>query len=71
MHKRLNSRRSIPAVNRLLEEVLNTVDLPRPVIVDLVRKEIAELRDTTINVVSVRVHRGLKKLGSILGKPHA
>ena len=45
MHKRLNSRRSIPAVNRLLEEVLNTVDLPRPVIVDLVRKEIAELRD--------------------------
>ena len=45
MHKRINSRRSIPAVNRLLEEILNTVDLPRPVIVDLVRKEIAHLRD--------------------------
>lgn len=45
MHKRINSRRSIPAVNRLLEEVLNTVDLPRPVIVDLVRMEIAQLRD--------------------------
>ena len=47
MRKRVTtrSRRSIPAVNKLLEEVLNAVDLPRPVIVDLVRRELSKLRE--------------------------
>ncbi|MEY2481334.1 MAG: L-seryl-tRNA(Ser) seleniumtransferase [Verrucomicrobiota bacterium] len=39
------SRRSIPAVSKLLEKVLNSVELPRPVIVDLVRREVSKLRD--------------------------
>ena len=37
------SRRAIPAVNTILES-LGHVDLPRPLIVDLVRRELAQIR---------------------------
>ena len=37
------SRRAIPAVNAVLES-LGPVDLPRPLILDLVRRELAEIR---------------------------
>jgi L-seryl-tRNA(Ser) seleniumtransferase len=37
------SRRSIPAVHAILDS-LGTVDLPRPIIVDLVRQELAQVR---------------------------
>jgi L-seryl-tRNA(Ser) seleniumtransferase len=38
-------RRSIPAVNKVLE-ALDQVDLPRPVVVNLVRRELGALRET-------------------------
>ena len=40
---RSRSRRAIPAVTRILE-ALGKVDLPRPLIVDLVRKDLSKLR---------------------------
>ncbi len=45
MHDKLKtlSRRKIPAVNRVLD-VLGDYDLPRPLIVDLVRRELSRLR---------------------------
>ncbi len=45
MHDRIKSRaqRQIPAVNRILD-ALGHRDLPRPVIVDLVRRKLAEIR---------------------------
>src|SRR5881296_3427754 len=45
MHDRIKSRgrRQIPAVNRILD-ALGHSDLPRPVIVDLVRRKLAEIR---------------------------
>src|SRR5438128_8463061 len=45
MHDRvkLRARRQIPAVNRILDAV-GHCDLPRPVIVDLVRRKLAEIR---------------------------
>src|SRR4030095_4390458 len=45
MHDKLKtlSRRKIPAVNRVLD-VLGHYDLPRPLIVDLVRRELSEVR---------------------------
>ncbi len=45
MHKGLNSRRSIPSVNKILE-ALEGIDLPRPVVVDAVRRKLAEIRKT-------------------------
>ena len=39
------SRREIPAVNAVLES-LGPIDLPRPLIVDLVRRELAQIRRT-------------------------
>ena len=51
MHDKVKSRsrRSIPAVNTILESLDETVgpartDLPRPLIVDLVRRELAQIR---------------------------
>jgi L-seryl-tRNA(Ser) seleniumtransferase len=45
MHDKVKSRsrRAIPAVTRILES-LGRVDLPRPLIVDLVRRELSRLR---------------------------
>jgi L-seryl-tRNA(Ser) seleniumtransferase len=45
MHDKVKSRsrRSIPSVNAILES-LGHVDLPRPLIVDLVRRELAQIR---------------------------
>jgi len=45
MHDRIKSRarRQIPAVNRILD-ALGHCDLPRPVIVDLVRRKLSEIR---------------------------
>jgi L-seryl-tRNA(Ser) seleniumtransferase len=45
MHDRIKSRarRQIPAVNRILD-ALGYCDLPRPVIVDLVRRKLSEIR---------------------------
>src|SRR5205809_3513062 len=45
MHDRvkLRARRQIPAVNRILDAV-GHCDLPRPVIVDLVRRKLSEIR---------------------------
>src|SRR5207244_10936187 len=45
MHDRLKSRarRQIPGVNRILDAV-GHCDLPRPVIVDLVRRKLSEIR---------------------------
>jgi L-seryl-tRNA(Ser) seleniumtransferase len=41
-----SSRRQIPAVNKVLDS-LGAVDLPRPLIVDLVRRELAAIRAET------------------------
>jgi hypothetical protein len=45
MHDRIRSRarRQIPAVARILD-ALGRCDLPRPVIVDLVRRKLSEIR---------------------------
>jgi len=45
MHDRVKSRarRQIPAVNRILDAV-GHCDLPRPVLVDLVRRKLSEIR---------------------------
>jgi L-seryl-tRNA(Ser) seleniumtransferase len=45
MHDKMNrrSRRAIPAVNSILDS-LGQMDLPRPLIVDIVRRELARLR---------------------------
>src|SRR5947208_9816444 len=45
MHDKLKtfSRRKIPAVNRVLD-ALGHYDLPRPLLVDLVRRELSQLR---------------------------
>jgi L-seryl-tRNA(Ser) seleniumtransferase len=43
MHDRVGSRRSIPAVSKILED-LGQVDLPRPVTVEIIRRELAALR---------------------------
>jgi L-seryl-tRNA(Ser) seleniumtransferase len=47
MHKKVNprSRRYLPAVNKVLD-ALDHVDLPRPVIVATVRRELAALRES-------------------------
>jgi L-seryl-tRNA(Ser) seleniumtransferase len=43
MHHKVKSRRAIPAVSKVLDS-LGPIDLPRPLIVDLVREELAKLR---------------------------
>jgi L-seryl-tRNA(Ser) seleniumtransferase len=45
MHDKVKSksRRAIPAVNTILES-LGQIDLPRPLVVDLVRRELAQIR---------------------------
>jgi L-seryl-tRNA(Ser) seleniumtransferase len=43
MHHKVKSRRAIPAVSKILDS-LGQIDLPRPLIVDLVREELAKLR---------------------------
>jgi L-seryl-tRNA(Ser) seleniumtransferase len=43
MHDEMKSRRAIPAVNTILGS-LGQLDLPRPLIVDLVRRELTKLR---------------------------
>jgi L-seryl-tRNA(Ser) seleniumtransferase len=43
MHDKVKSRRAIPAVSKILDS-LGQIDLPRPLIVDLVRQELAQLR---------------------------
>src|ERR1044072_6163177 len=47
MHDKIeaSSRRAIPSVNALLES-LGQVELPRPLVVDVVRRELAQLRRT-------------------------
>ncbi|MEY2531831.1 MAG: L-seryl-tRNA(Ser) seleniumtransferase, partial [Verrucomicrobiota bacterium] len=47
MHDKIKSRsrRHIPAVNKVLE-ALDAVDLPRPVIVAIVRRELSALRES-------------------------
>src|SRR5205085_1111793 len=47
MHDKMKSRsrRAIPAVSTILDS-LGPVDLPRPLIVDLVRRELAQIRGT-------------------------
>ena len=44
MHKRVSQRRAIPAVSTVLEAVEANADLPRPVVVAIIREELAALR---------------------------
>ena len=46
MHDRVSSRRAIPAVAKILE-ALGHIDLPRPIIVAIIRRELALLRKST------------------------
>ena len=48
MHKAVNPRRSIPAVSKVLE-ALGPIDLPRPTIVDTIRRHLAALRKSKAN----------------------
>ena len=43
MHKGLATRRDIPSVTKVLDE-LEGIDLPRPLVVDLVRRELSRIR---------------------------
>jgi len=43
MHKRVTTRRDIPAVTKVLD-ALGEIDLPRPLIVDRVRRELSKIR---------------------------
>ena len=43
MHKRIANRRDIPSVTKVLD-ALGAIDLPRPIIVDLVRRELSNVR---------------------------
>jgi len=67
MHDRVKSRsrRQIPAVNKLLD-ALGTYDLPRPLVVDLVRRELAKIRSNSeipeFKSVVENVHRSLELL---------
>ena len=67
MHDRIKSRaqRQIPAVNRILD-ALGHRDLPRPVIVDLVRRKLAEIRATRsvpeFESIMILVRRSLDEL---------
>jgi L-seryl-tRNA(Ser) seleniumtransferase len=49
MHKGLNERRSLPAVSKVLD-ALGTIDLPRPAIVDAVRRRLTALRKNGTNI---------------------
>jgi L-seryl-tRNA(Ser) seleniumtransferase len=66
MHDKVKSlpRRSIPAVTKILDS-LGEIDLPRPLIVDLVREELAEIRrakkvpafESIVDVVRASIER--------------
>ncbi|MEP7014798.1 MAG: L-seryl-tRNA(Sec) selenium transferase [Verrucomicrobiota bacterium] len=43
MHKRITTQRDIPSVTKVLD-ALGAIDLPRPLIVDLVRRELSKVR---------------------------
>lgn len=49
MHEGLNERRSLPAVSKVLD-ALAPIDLPRPVIVDAVRRRLTVLRKIGTNI---------------------
>ncbi|HEY2800338.1 MAG TPA: L-seryl-tRNA(Sec) selenium transferase [Chthoniobacterales bacterium] len=49
MHEGLNERRSLPAVSKVLG-ALAPIDLPRPIIVDAIRRRLAVLRKSGMNV---------------------
>ncbi len=49
MHEGLNQRRSLPAVSKVLD-ALGPIDLPRPAIVDAVRRRLAALRKSGTNI---------------------
>ena len=44
MHEHIRSRRAIPAVSRILEALEGNLDLPRTVVVTIIRQELAALR---------------------------
>lgn len=46
MHDRVSSRRAIPAVSKILE-TLGEIDLPRPVVVEIIRRELAAIRKSS------------------------
>ncbi len=43
MHKRIATRRDIPAVTKVLD-AMGPIDLPRPLVVDLVRRQLSNIR---------------------------
>src|SRR5437016_10716471 len=67
MHDKVKSRsrRAIPAVTKVLDS-LGQIDLPRPLIVDLVRHELAQIRRQIeipeLSVIMDRVRASLEKL---------
>ena len=44
MHEHIGSRRAIPAVSKILEALEGNLDLPRTVVVAIIRQELAVLR---------------------------
>ena len=44
MHEHISSRRAIPAVSKILEALEGNLDLPRTVVVAIIRQELAALR---------------------------
>ena len=69
MHDRLNAhgRRQIPAVDRILD-ALGRCDLPRPVVVDVIRRKLSEVRATKkvpdFESIVVLVRRSIEELGA-------
>lgn len=67
MHDKVKgrARRAIPAVNKILDS-LGQTDLPRPLVVDLVRRELADLRKAReipdSGVIIERIRAALEKL---------
>jgi L-seryl-tRNA(Ser) seleniumtransferase len=67
MHDRVKSRarREIPAVNKVLD-ALGTYDLPRPVVVDLIRRELSKIRGENeipeFGLTVEQIHRSLERL---------
>ena len=69
MHDRLNAhgRRQIPAVDRILD-ALGRCDLPRPVVVDVIRRKLSEIRTTKkvpdFESIVALVRRSLEELSA-------
>jgi L-seryl-tRNA(Ser) seleniumtransferase len=69
MHDRLkrHARRQIPAVGRILD-ALGRCDLPRPVVVDVIRRKLSEIRATKkvpdFESIVVLVRRSIEELGA-------